>query len=269
MGMTPTAQFGHGRYRDQPPLKEVIEMGFNPEISLKMANSLLSEVIKEIEPFQQDLQKVDAGAGDEAFLETMKADFQLARKEAALMEKLKEAMTLAASVRKEAPGLHLDEGEPLTAAIVIAKAHLCEGILHASKANWPAAEIAFRQAVSTIPTPDAQLRVGYAVAAQGNRDAANVEFQRILTEYPRSDEAVEAAKAIRELERMPMKRRTTALILSIFLGWAGVDRFYLGYWGSGVVKLLTFGGFYVWWIIDIIRILANKLPAANGLRLER
>lgn len=249
--------------------KEVIEMDFNPEISLKMANSLLSEVIEGIEPFQQALQQVDAGAGDAPFLQTMKVDFQLARQGAALMEKLTEAMTLAASVRKEAPGLHLDEGEPLTADIVIAKAHFCEGILHASKANWPAAESAFRQAVSTIPTPDGQLRVGYAVAAQGNRDAAKVEFQIILAEYPKSDEAVEAAKAIRELERMPIKRRTTALILSIFLGWAGVDRFYLGYWGSGVAKLLTFGGIYVWWILDIIRILANKLPAANGMQLER
>jgi tetratricopeptide (TPR) repeat protein len=244
-------------------------MDFNPEISLKMANSLLSEVIEEIEPFQQALQQVDAGAGDAPFLQTMKADFQLTRQGAALMEKLKEAMTLAASVRKEAPGLHLDEGEPLTADIVMAKAHFCEGMLHASKANWLAAETAFRQAVSTIPTPDAQLRVGYAVAAQGNRHAAKVEFQKVLAEYPKSDEAIDAAKAIRELEGMSMKRRTTALILSIFLGWAGVDRFYLGYWGSGVAKLLTFGGIYVWWILDIIRILTNKLPAANGMQLER
>jgi hypothetical protein len=122
MGMTPTAQFCRVQHRDQPPRKEVIEMDFNPEISLKMANSLLSEVIEEIEPFQQALQHVDAGAGDAPFLQTMKTDFQLARQGAALMEKLKEAMSLAASVRKEAPGLHLDEGEPLTADIVTANA---------------------------------------------------------------------------------------------------------------------------------------------------
>jgi tetratricopeptide (TPR) repeat protein len=244
-------------------------MDFNPEISLKMANSLLSEVVEEIEPFQQALQQVEAGAGDAPFLQTMKADFQLTRQGTAMMEKLKEARSLAAGVRKEEPGLHMDEGEPLTADIVTAKAYFCEGILHAYKADWPAAESAFRQAFSTIPTPDAQLRIGYAVAAQGTRDAANREFQRVLAEYPKSDEAVEAAKAIRELERMPVKRRTTALILSVFLGWAGVDRFYLGYWGAGALKLLTAGGIYVWWVIDIIRILVNKLPAANGMQLER
>jgi len=55
------------------------------------------------------------------------------------------------------------------------------------------------------------------------------------------------------------KRYTTALILSIFLGWLGVDRFYLGYVGTGILKLfltlITFGVLGgVWWIIDVILI---------------
>lgn len=44
----------------------------------------------------------------------------------------------------------------------------------------------------------------------------------------------------------------TALLLSIFLGWLGVDRFYVNHVGLGLLKLFTFGGFGVWWIIDII-----------------
>ncbi len=45
---------------------------------------------------------------------------------------------------------------------------------------------------------------------------------------------------------------TTALILSVLLGWLGADRFYINQTGLGVLKLLTCGGWGVWWLIDII-----------------
>ena len=48
-----------------------------------------------------------------------------------------------------------------------------------------------------------------------------------------------------------MKKKTTALILSIFLGELGIDRFYLGYTGMGILKLCTAGCFGILWIIDI------------------
>lgn len=46
------------------------------------------------------------------------------------------------------------------------------------------------------------------------------------------------------------KDPTTALILSLFLGCYGIDRFYLGHTGLGVGKLLTCGGCGIWAIID-------------------
>lgn len=61
-----------------------------------------------------------------------------------------------------------------------------------------------------------------------------------------------------------MKDKTTALILSALLGGLGVDRFYLGYTGMGVLKLLTGGVFGVMWIIDIINIANGKLQPADG-----
>ena len=54
------------------------------------------------------------------------------------------------------------------------------------------------------------------------------------------------------------------LLLSIFVGPLGVDRFYLGYTGLGVLKLLTFGGCGIWWLFDWIMILQNKMTDADG-----
>lgn len=61
-----------------------------------------------------------------------------------------------------------------------------------------------------------------------------------------------------------MKDKTTAIILSALLGGLGVDRFYLGYPGMGVLKLLTGGCFGILWIIDIINIATGKLLPADG-----
>ena len=65
-----------------------------------------------------------------------------------------------------------------------------------------------------------------------------------------------------------MKNKTTALLLSIFLGGLGVDRFYLGYPGMGVLKLLTMGCFSVLYIIDIVRIATGSLGPADGTPYE-
>lgn len=60
-----------------------------------------------------------------------------------------------------------------------------------------------------------------------------------------------------------------AFLLSLFLGPLGVDRFYLGYTVIGVIKLLTVGGFFIWYIFDLIMIFTNRIKAKNGTSLQR
>ncbi|MCE1252441.1 MAG: TM2 domain-containing protein [Anaerolineae bacterium] len=67
---------------------------------------------------------------------------------------------------------------------------------------------------------------------------------------------------------MSPKKQSTALILSILLGYLGVDRFYLGYTVLGIVKLITGGGLGVWWLIDIILIATRKLNDSQGQALS-
>jgi len=44
------------------------------------------------------------------------------------------------------------------------------------------------------------------------------------------------------------------LIMSIIFGGLGVDRFIMGHVGLGILKLITFGGCGIWWLVDLILI---------------
>ena len=68
------------------------------------------------------------------------------------------------------------------------------------------------------------------------------------------------------LQSIPLKDSTTSLILSIFLGCLGIDRFYIGDIGLGIFKLITCGGFGFWAIIDWFLIMgATKSKNTNNL----
>ena len=57
------------------------------------------------------------------------------------------------------------------------------------------------------------------------------------------------------------------LILCLFLGGLGIHRFYVGKIGTGIVQLLTFGGFGIWVFIDFIMILVGAFTDAEGKTL--
>lgn len=47
----------------------------------------------------------------------------------------------------------------------------------------------------------------------------------------------------------------------------GVDRFIMGKVGTGILKLITLGGFGVWWLIDLI-LIATKYHFKNVVWVE-
>jgi ribosomal protein L40E len=81
--------------------------------------------------------------------------------------------------------------------------------------------------------------------------------------------AVICVKCGVRLVRAGEKDWLVALLLSIFLGSLGIDRFYLGYVGLGILKLITLGGCGIWWLVDLILIAMNKLPDAQGNPLRQ
>jgi TM2 domain-containing membrane protein YozV len=53
-----------------------------------------------------------------------------------------------------------------------------------------------------------------------------------------------------------------ALVMSVVFGTLGVDRFIMKKIGTGLLKLFTFGGIGIWWLVDVI-LIATKYEYKN------
>ena len=63
---------------------------------------------------------------------------------------------------------------------------------------------------------------------------------------------------------MIRKNRILALLLAFFFGFLGLDRFYLGKIKTGILKLITLGGFGIWWCIDATLLLLDAFLYSLG-----
>jgi len=65
------------------------------------------------------------------------------------------------------------------------------------------------------------------------------------------------------------KSRTVLSIFSFLLGGLGIDRFYSGRIGLGILKLCTLGGLGIWSLIDFVLAVAGLMKDDKGLLITK
>lgn len=65
------------------------------------------------------------------------------------------------------------------------------------------------------------------------------------------------------------KEWSVTLVLCVLLGFIGLHRFYVGKAGTAILMLLTFGGFGIWILVDLVKIIIDNFTDEEGKIVKR
>lgn len=132
-------------------------------------------------------------------------------------------------------------------ALEIAKWYMDGEQANLFPAHW---EVKFRKAIDKMDK--AFPEYSKAIIRRDNKEARR----------KRAREDIEIKHAKKKEEWAKQKNLLSSpklLLISIFLGWLGIDRFMTGQKYFGILKLHSFGGYGIWWLIDIVLIATKKI----------
>lgn len=86
-----------------------------------------------------------------------------------------------------------------------------------------------------------------------------------MTNLPTQYDGEGEEEAYEELPAVSERSRTVALVLASLGGVFGFHRFYTGRVQTGIAMAVTFGGLGMWWLYDMITIIAGEFRDAEDL----
>ena len=99
-------------------------------------------------------------------------------------------------------------------------------------------------------------------------------FQANASKFPKSQRMIIQKRCsempddrLMMLQQLKFKNPTAVLIVGLLFGWLGFDRFMMGSFVLGVIKLLTWGLGGILWLIDLF-ILPGRAREANMKQIQ-